>query len=120
VTVTISPGRPELLCCTLLPNSSLTSKTASCPHGCPGPSTAPTNARTTPARSVRPATRTLSRTVAPIISAPAFPGRPRPTRPRTDTQEMHAHLSRGRQAGSAPRTGFPHKEVISHLRRPAC
>jgi hypothetical protein len=73
VTVTACPGQPERLCCTLLPKSSLTSKTASSPHGCPGPSTAPTNARTTPARSVRPATRTLSRTVALIISAPAFP-----------------------------------------------
>jgi hypothetical protein len=50
-----------------------------------------------------------------------LPGRPeRPTGPRADAQEMHAHLSRGRQAGSTPRTGFPHQDAISHLRRPAC
>jgi Lsr2 len=36
VTVTVSPGRPELLYRMLLPKSSLTSKTASFPHGCPG------------------------------------------------------------------------------------
>jgi hypothetical protein len=73
VTVTVSPGRPELLCRTLLPKSSLASRTASSPQGCPGPSTAPTNARTTRARSPRPATFTLSRTIVPAISAPAFP-----------------------------------------------
>jgi hypothetical protein len=73
VTMTVSPGRPELLCRTLLPKSSLASRTASSPQGCPGPSTAPTNARTTRARSPRPATFTLSRTIVPAISAPAFP-----------------------------------------------
>jgi hypothetical protein len=73
VTVTVSPGRPELLCRTLLPKSSLASRTASSPQGCPGPSTSPTNARTTRARSPRPATFTLSRTIVPAISALAFP-----------------------------------------------
>ncbi|HLM89485.1 MAG TPA: hypothetical protein VK284_10745 [Streptosporangiaceae bacterium] len=33
VTVTVSPGAPEPLCRTLLPKSSLTSKTAASPHG---------------------------------------------------------------------------------------
>jgi hypothetical protein len=51
----------------------LTSRTASSPHGCPGPSTSPTNARATRARSARPATVTLSRTAVPAISAPALP-----------------------------------------------
>ena len=56
----------------------LTSRAASSPHGCPGPSTPPANARATRARSARPATVTLSRISGPAISAPAFPGRPRP------------------------------------------
>ena len=77
-TVTVSPAAPDPLCRTLLPNSSLTSRAASSPHGCPRPSTPPTNARATLARSARPATVTLSRTAGPAISAPAFPGRPAP------------------------------------------
>ena len=35
--LTVSPGLREPLCRTLLPNSSLTSSTASSPHGWPGP-----------------------------------------------------------------------------------
>ena len=61
------------LCRTLLPNNSLTSKTAASPHGCSGPSTAPTNARAALARSARPASVTLSRTAVSAISAPTFP-----------------------------------------------
>jgi hypothetical protein len=78
VTVTASPEAPEPLCWTLLPNSSLTSKTASSPHGCPGPSIALTNERATLARSARPASVTLSRTARPVISAPpSLPPAPR-------------------------------------------
>jgi hypothetical protein len=58
-----------------LPNSSLTSRAASSPHGYPGPGTPPANARATRARSARPATVTLSRISGPAISAPAFLGR---------------------------------------------
>ena len=65
-------------CRTLLLNSSLTSRAASSPHGCPGPSTPIANARAIRARSARPATVTLSRICGPAISAPAFPGRPAP------------------------------------------
>ena len=60
-------------CRTLLLNSSLTSRAASSPHGCPGPSTPIANARAIRARSARPATVTLSRISRPAISAPAFP-----------------------------------------------
>ena len=72
-TVTVSPGAPEPLCRTLLEKTSLTSKAATSPHGCPGPSTPATNARATRARSARPASVTLSRTARPAITAPAFP-----------------------------------------------
>ena len=74
-TVTVPPGAPEPLCCTLLPNSSPASRAASSPHGCPGPSTAPTNVRATRARSARPATVTLSRTAASPTRPPPFPRR---------------------------------------------
>jgi hypothetical protein len=58
-TVTVSPGAPEPECRTLFPKTSLTSKTASSPHGCPGPSTSPTNARVQ-ANPVTPARRSAS------------------------------------------------------------
>lgn len=86
----------------------LPSKTASSPHGWHGPSTAPTNVRTTRTRSLRPATCTLSRT-ARLISAP--PSRPHGKLggPRAGAREIHAHLSRHRQAKSEPRARVPHK-----------
>ena len=65
----------------LLPKSSLTSKTATSPHGCPGPSTSATNARAARARSARPASVTLSRTATLAITAPALPRPPRPGKP---------------------------------------
>jgi hypothetical protein len=77
-TVTVPPAAPDRLCRTLLPNSSLTSRAALSPHGCPGPSNPTANARATPARSARPATVKLSRISRPATSAPAFPGRPDP------------------------------------------
>ena len=80
-TVTVSPGAPEPLCRTELPKTSLTSKTASSPHGCPGPSTAETNARAARVRSTRPASVTLSRTATLPIAAPALPRPPRPGKP---------------------------------------
>jgi hypothetical protein len=80
-TVTVSPGSPDRLCRTLLLKISLTSKTATSPHGCPGPSTAETNARAARARSARPASVTLSRTAALAITAPALPRPPRPGTP---------------------------------------
>jgi hypothetical protein len=104
------PARsPRTLCRTLLPNSSLTSRAASSPHGCPGPSTPPTNARATRARSARPATVTLSRISRPAISAPAFPGRPRPreitgaARPdvRECTLDSAAHVKPEHATGAA-------------------
>jgi hypothetical protein len=101
-TVIVSPGAPDRACCTLFPNSSLTSSAASSPHGCPGPSTPFTNARATHARSARPATVTLSRTAGPAISTPAFPGRPRPGNLRGTAAGhtgMHAPLNGARQAG---------------------
>src|SRR6185437_450981 len=95
--------------------SSLARSTASSSQGCPGPRTAPTNARTTRARSTSPATFTLSRTVAPVISAP--PSRPpgKTRRGRTDAREIHAHLSRHRQAEYAPTTGCPQESGQVHL-----
>jgi hypothetical protein len=80
-TVTVSPGAPEPLCRTELPKTSLTSKTAASPHGCPGPSTSPTNVRAARARSARPASVTLSRIARPAITAPALPRPPRPGKP---------------------------------------
>jgi hypothetical protein len=68
------PGKTRAAVPKAVAESSLTSRTASSSQGCPGPRTAPTNVRTTLARSASPATFTLSRTVAPVISAP--PSRP--------------------------------------------
>lgn len=72
-TPAVSPNRPDALCRTLLPNSSLTSKTAVSVHGWPGPSTPETNTRAARARTTGPASVTLSRTASPAIRAPAFP-----------------------------------------------
>jgi hypothetical protein len=80
-TVTVSPGAPDPECRTELPKTSLTSKTATSPHGCPGPSIAETNARAARARSARPASVTLSRTATLAITAPALPRPPRPGKP---------------------------------------
>jgi hypothetical protein len=90
-TVTVSPGAPEPECRTLLPKTSLTSKTATSPHGCPGPSTTETKERAARARSARPASVTLSRTVSPAITAPALPGRPIPgNQPGSGRTQGHA------------------------------
>jgi hypothetical protein len=64
-----------------VPEVSLTSKTATSPHGCPGPSTSETKERAARARSARPASVTLSRTASPAITAPALPRPPRPGKP---------------------------------------
>jgi hypothetical protein len=72
-TVTVSPGAPEPLCRTLLLKTSLTSKTATSPHGCPGPSTSETKARAARARSASPARVTLSRTATLAMTAPVLP-----------------------------------------------
>ena len=107
VTVTVPPAAPDRLCRTLLPKSSLTSRAASSPQGCPGPSTLTANARATRARSARPATVTLSRISGPAISAPASPAA-RPRRiagaGRPDVR-MHARPSGSRQAGTRDRRG---------------
>jgi len=110
------PGSPNRLYRTLLPKSSLTSKTATSPHGCPGPSTAPTNSRATRARSARPASVTLSRTAAPVITAPALPGLPCPGEPPGPLgwhMGMHARLSGTRQAATRRRRGRPWLSVES-------
>jgi hypothetical protein len=119
-TVTVSSGPFEPLCRMLLPNSSLTSSSASAPHGWPGPSTPPTNARATRARSARPASVTVSRTVAPAISAPAFPAALVPGNRagrRADTG-MDARLGGKRQARTpsgtgtgTPSSGYPHRSL---------
>jgi hypothetical protein len=81
-----------------MPDSSLTGRAASSPHGCSGPSTPPTNARATRARSARPAT-----------SAPAFPRPPLPPGNHRGRQAgctgLHARLSGSRQAGTRDRRG---------------
>ena len=67
------------------------------------------NARATRARSARSATVTLSRISGPAISAPAFPGRPRPreitgaARPdvRECTLDSAAHVKPERATGAA-------------------
>jgi hypothetical protein len=112
VTVTVSPGRPELLCRTLLPKSSLASRTASSPQGCPGPSTAPTNARTTRARSPRPATFTLSRTIVPAISAPAFPS----ARKHRKSERTHGN-ARSPQPPTSSRICVPGADRSESIRR---
>ena len=108
-TVTVSPGAPEPLCRTLLPNSSLTSRAASSPHGCPGPSTPATNARATRARSARPASVTLSRTPPwPSAHPPSPPARVpgnRPGRGRThgDARPTRRRASSRKHAAGAAR-----------------
>jgi hypothetical protein len=100
-TVTVSPGAAEPECRTELPKASPTSKTASASHGCPGPSTSETNERAARARSARPASVTLSLTVALAITAPSLPRPPRPretSRAAGGRRDMHAQLSRERQA----------------------
>jgi hypothetical protein len=106
-TVTVSPAAPEPECRTELPKISLTSSSASSPDGCPGPSTAETNARAARARSARPASVTVSRTVAPDTSAPAFPAALVPgIGPAAGrTQRMHARLGGARQASTRPQRG---------------
>ena len=96
---------------------SLTSKTASSPHGCPGPSTSLTNLRAPRARSARPASVTLSRTATLAIAAPALsrPPHPRETsRTAGGRRNMHAQLRRERQAGAThpPRTSSVAPSVI--------
>jgi hypothetical protein len=87
------PGKTRAAMPDAIPESSLASKTASSSQGCPGPRTAPApaNARTT--RATSPATFTLSRTAAPVISAP--PSRPpgKTRRGRTDAQGKYTLTS---------------------------
>jgi hypothetical protein len=123
VTVTVAP---DWLYRTLLPKSSLTSRAASSPHGCPGPRTPPTKVRATRARSARPASVTPSRTVAPAISAPALL---RPLHPREAAgplgghTRMHARLSGARQAGTCrqpgPSVAVREKPTVTPTARPA-
>jgi hypothetical protein len=106
-TVTVSPGAPDPPCRRLLEKSSLTSRAATSPQGCPGPSTPSTNARATRARSARPASVTVSRT-APAISSTALPCPHRhgegsgPSGGRTG---MHARLGGARQAWTRRQRG---------------
>jgi len=109
------PATPEPLCRTLLPNNSLTSRTAASRHGCPGPSTPPVKARATRARSASPASVTLSRTAAPAINPPPSWARPartstgngsghrtdaRSAQPRTSSRARPAHGAGGRNVCS--------------------
>jgi hypothetical protein len=87
VTTAVPPATPDRLCRTLLPNSSLTSRAASSPHGCPGPSTPPTTrGRPAPAPPARPPSRSpgspashqrtrLPRPPPPPGKSPGPPGR---------------------------------------------
>ena len=102
-TVTVAPGAPEPLCRTLLPKTSLTSKTATSPHGCPGPSISLTKARRhAPAPPARPASVALSRTATLAITAPApFPCPHQPwevSEPPGGHTRMHARLRAACQA----------------------
>jgi hypothetical protein len=95
------PGAAEPLCRTLLVKTSLTSKTATSPHGCPGPSISLTKARAARARSARPASVTLSRTATLAITAPALrcPHQPgEVSEPPGGHTRMHARLGAARQA----------------------
>jgi hypothetical protein len=106
-TMTVSPGAPEPLCRTELTKTSLTSKTATSPYGCPGPSTSETNARAVRARSTRPASVTLSRTASPAITAPALPRPPRPVpgnQPGSGGTQGHARSPQ-------PRTSSRHNRI---------
>ena len=105
-TLTVSPGAPEPECRTLLPKISLTSKTATSPHGCPGPSTVPTNVRAARARSARPASVTLSRTATLAITAPALPRPPRPGKPAGQRADA-GKCTLSSAANVKPRTGPP-------------
>jgi len=107
-TVTVWPGRAERLYRTLLPKSSSASKTATSPHGCPGPSTPSTNVRATRARSARPASVTLSRTAVPAISAPALP---RPPRKITGSPGGHTGDARSTQRRASSRNALPTRPV---------
>jgi len=102
-TVTISPAAPEPLYRTELPKISLTSKTATSPHGCPGPSTSPTNERAARARSARQASRSPRPPPSPSPHPP-FPARPAPGNRRGSgrTQEKCTLSS---AANVKPRTG---------------
>ena len=101
-TVTVSPGAPEPLCRTELPKTSLTSKTATSPHGCPG-SEYLRDERAGGPRPLRPpgkrhalpdrTTLAINRT-RPSLAAP-----PRETcRAAGGRRDMHAQLRRERQA----------------------
>ena len=95
VTVTVSPGTPDLLCCRTAHEQRGVSSAR-----CPGPITPTVNARATRARSARLATVTLARTAAPAISAP-----PQPRRPRKQPgghRGYTARLSGARQARKSP------------------
>jgi len=100
LTVTVSPAAPEPLCRTLFPDSS--SRAASFPRGCPGPGIPAVNARATRARSVRPATVTLSRTTALAASAPAFPGPPRVPGTTRDHGRAHRDARSAQRRASSP------------------
>ena len=115
------PGSAQPECRTELPKTSLTSKTATSPHGCPGPSIAETNARAARARSRPPGKR------HPLPNRPShqctrLPGRPRPGNragPRADTPDARparrrtssqhtvparpVHVVRGRPSGYTDR-----------------
>src|SRR6202453_3133404 len=105
-TVTVSPAAPEPECRTELLKISLTSKTATSPHGCPGPSTSETKARAARARSARPPARQASRSPEP----PAQPSAHPPSRPPSPWESRAAGRTQrdGRSTrGQTSRPGHP-------------
>ena len=101
-TVTVSPGSPDRLYRTLLPKSSLTSRAATSPHGCPG--RVPrrrTSGRPAPAPPARQASRSPEPPARPSAHPP-FPVRPAQGNHRAAGGHtgMHARLSGARQAGT--------------------
>ena len=121
-TVTVSHGAPHRLCRTLLPKSSLTSRTAISPHGCPGRAPRPrTRGRPAPALPAPQA----SRSPGPPFqsSAHRLPGRPRPGKSRGPPgghTGMHARLNGARQAGTRRSGARPWPSVESRrLHRPS-
>ena len=125
-TVTVSPGAPEPLCRTEFPKTSLTSKTATSPHGCPGTEYLRDEGAGGPRPLRPPGKRHALPDRRPAITAPAFPGRPAPGKSagqRADagkctlssaanvkpTQRAPPTLVRGSSVVAAPVRGRPCK-----------
>jgi hypothetical protein len=114
------PARSARGCArTLLPNSSLTSRAASSPHGCPGPSTAPTNVRAI--RPLRPpGHRHALPNLGPSHQRTRFRGRPPPANHRgarpdvRDARSTQPCMSSRNTRPARPVRGCPWKADGAH------